>query len=185
MKKLALLLAMLLLAMPLLTACGGAGSPEAAVETALDVMFGDGGEDVEDYYAVAYQYNLEILDLLDNNDEATELKKAVRESQKSVKDSLNSMKDLEDYIEDMEYDDFDFRYEIAYCNIYKEKDGENFDNLITSFGYANTDIEDNVTAIAKVGVIMTTEYEKDGETYTSIETQTVTVYEIDGNWYIG
>ncbi len=185
MKKLALLLAMLLLAMPLLTACGGAGSPEAAVETALDVKYGDGGEDAEDYYAVAYQYNLDILELLENNDEATELKKAVRDAQKSVKDSLNTMKNIDKLVDEMEYDDYDFSYEIIYCNVYEEKDGENFDNLISSFGYANTDIEDYVTAIAKVGVLMTAEYEKDGETYTSANVETYTVYEIDGNWYIG
>lgn len=185
MKKIALLLALLLCMVPVLSSCGGANSPEDAVETALSVMYGDGGEDEADYYEVAYKYNLDILDLLDNGDEAAEIKKAVREAQKEVKDSLNRMGDLDKFIEENEYDDFDYNYEIIYCDVYEEKDGENFDNLISSFGYANTDIEDYVTAIAKVGVLTTVVYEKEDEIYTSADVETYTVYEIDGNWYIG
>ena len=95
------------------------------------------------------------------------------------------MEDLDKLIEELEYDDFDYSYEIIYCDVYEAKDGENFDNLISSFGYANTDIEDYVTAIAKVGVLATTVYEKEDEIYTSADVETYTVYEIDGNWYIG
>lgn len=185
MKKLALILAMLLLAMPLLTACGGASSPEAAVETALDVMFGDGDANVDDYYEVALLCNTDILELIENGDKKDSFKESARATQKAMKDSLNLLKDADKEADDEGYDDWSFSYEIAYCDVYKEKDNRHFDDLIESFPYADTDIEEETTAIAKVGVILTTEFEKDGETYTSVDTQTFTVYEIDGNWYIG
>ena len=184
MKKIALLLAMLICLVPVLGACGANSSPEKAVEAALKVVYGDGDEKADDFYAVAYEYNLDILELIKNDEEASALKESVREAQKSIKDSLNNMEDIDEYIEEAKYDDFDFNYEILYCNIYEEKDGENFDNLIESFGYVNTDIEDAVTAIAKVGVMMTTEYVYEDENYTNVSTETITCYCIDGDWYI-
>ena len=65
MKKLALLLAMLLLVVPVLCSCGANSSPEKAVATAIDVMYGDGDADPEDFYNVVIDYNLDILENLD------------------------------------------------------------------------------------------------------------------------
>lgn len=182
MKKLALLLAMLLCVVPVLSACGANSSPEKAVTTAIDVMYGDGDADPEDFYAVVLDYNLDILELMDD-EKATELKEGIRAGRKNIKEALNLLEDMEERAEDQELDDWDFSYEIAYCNTY-DKGSDTFDEYLEDFLYANTDVEDEVTAVALVGVLMTYESEKDGDDFTDINVEEMVCYEIDGDWYV-
>jgi len=183
MKKIALVLAMLLCLVPVLSACGLGSSPKNAVKQALDVKYGDGGEDVEDFYEVTLDYNLDVLEFLDDDDEKSDYKDEIRAAQKEVKKSLNSLEDIEDEMEEEDITDFDFSYEILYCNTYDDK-SDYFDTLLKSFKYADTSVEDEVTEVAVVGVLLTTEYSDDDGDYTSVETDTFTLYKIDGNWYI-
>ncbi len=182
MKKICLLLAMLLCLVPVLSACGANSSPEKAVTAAIDVKYGDGDADPEDYWAVVYNYNLDLVELLDS-DEASDIKESIREARKEVKETLNQHEDMDEYMEDEELDDWSFKYEIIYCNTY-EKGSDIFDNAISTFKYVDTDMEDYVDEVAKVGVLFITEYEKDGETYTSSSTKDFSCFKIDGKWYI-
>ncbi len=182
MKKIALLLAMLLLCAPVLCSCGANSSPEKAVATAIDVMYGEGNEDPEDFYAVVLDYNLDLLENLDS-DTATTLKESIRSARKEIKETLNLLEDIDENMEEEKIDKWSFSYEIAYCNTY-DKGGDTFDNYIEKFLYANTDIEDLVDEVAVVGVIMTFESVKDKETDTSIEVEEMVCYKIDGKWYV-
>lgn len=182
MKKICLLLALLLCMAPVLSACGANSSPEKAVLAALDVKYGDGDADPEDYWAVVYNYNLDLIELLDS-DEASTVKEGIRAAQKEMKASLNLYEDIEDKLEDEDIDDWDFSYEILFCNTYEEG-SDTFDEAIKEFKYVDTDIEDYVDEVAQVGVLMTTVYEKDGEEFTSVNTKTFSCYKIDGDWYI-
>lgn len=183
MKKLALILAMLLCLVPVLSACGANSSPEKAVSAALDVKYGDGDADPEDYYAVVLNYNLDVLDLMDDEDAAKSYKESIRESQKSIKDSLNSMEDMDENAEDQDIDDWSFEYEIAYCNIY-DKGSDTFDSYVESFIYANSSVEDSIEEVAIVGVLEYYEYSKDDCDYTNIESDSYVCYCIDGDWYV-
>lgn len=182
MKKLALILAMLLLAVPVLCSCGANSSPEKAVATAIDVMYGEGDEDPEDFYNVVLDYNLDVLENLDS-EKASELKEGIRNARKEAKEMLNRFEDIEDQLEDQKIDKWSFSYEIAYCNTY-EKGGDTFDSLLEDFLYANTDIEDLVDEIAVVGVIMTFDSTKDKEDSTELETEKFVCYKVDGKWYV-
>ncbi len=182
MKKISLLLAMLLCLAPLFVACGANSSPEKAVVAALDVIYGDGDAEAEDYWAVAYNYNLELIELMDSDDKA-DYKEMIRAAQKEKKSSFNSMEKMDDYAEEAELDDWDFEYEILYCDTY-EKGTDTFDAAIADFDYVDTDVEDYVEEVATVGVLITSIYEKDGETFTNVEVETFDCYNIDGDWYI-
>lgn len=183
MKKFTLLLAMLLCLVPVLASCGGAGNPEAAVETWLDAKYADGDADVEDVYEVVLEWNLDVLDLLDNDDKASELKEAVRSARDGAKDRINTMKDMDEKMEENKYDDYDFSYEILYCDEY-DKDSEIFDEAKKEFAYKGTSVEDELTAVAHVGVLITAVIEKDGDTQTNAYVDEFGLYCIDGNWYI-
>ncbi len=182
MKKISLLLAMLLCLAPLFVACGANSSPEKAVVAALDVLYGDGDAEAEDYWAVAYNYNLELIELMDS-EEASDYKEMIRAAQKEKKSSFNSLEDMDETAEDAEFDDWDFEYEILYCNTY-EKGSDTFDAAIEDFEYVDTDVEDYVEEVATVGVLVTRIFEKDDETFTSASVQTYSCYKIDGDWYI-
>ncbi len=182
MKKICLLLAMLLCLVPVITACGANSSPEKAVTTALEVMYGDGDADPEDYWKVVYNYNLDLIELLDS-DEASDVKESIRAAQKEIKGTLNQFKDIEETLEEEDIDDWNFSYEIIYCNTY-EKGSDTFDSFIESFKYVDTDMEDHVTEVASVGVLLTYEYEKEKEDFTSSNVKNFTCYKIDGDWYI-
>ncbi len=184
MKKFTLLLAMLLCLVPVLASCGGAGSAEAAVETWLDAQYADGDAEVEDVYAVKLAWNLELLDLIDNDDKASEFEESVRSARDNAKENINQMKDLDEQLEENKWDDYSVSYEILYCNEYDKK-SELFDEVKGSFMYKGTAIEDELTAVASIGVLVTTEVEKDGEDITTANIRTFTVYCVDGNWYIG
>lgn len=182
MKKLALILAMLLLAAPVLCSCGANSSPEKAVATVIDVMYGEGDEDPEDFYNVVIDYNLDVLENLDS-EKAAELKEGIRAGRKNIKDALNMLEDTEEQIEEEGIDKWSFSYEIAYCNTY-EKGGDTFDKYIEQFIYANTDIEDLVDEVALVGVIMTFESTKDKEDSTELNVEEMVCYKVDGKWYV-
>ena len=183
MKKISLILALLLCLVPVLASCGANSSAEKAVKTAIEVKYGDGDADVEDYWAVAYNYNLDILDLLTDKEEASDYKESIRDARKSVKESLNMFgKDFQDELEDEGIDKWDFDYEILYCDVYEK--GDTFDAAVENFGYANTDIEDKIEAVAKVGVLMTMESKKGKEVAHESNTTTYVCYKIDGKWYV-
>lgn len=184
MKKFTLLLAMLLCLVPVLASCGGASSAEAAVTTWLDAVYDDGGADVEDVYAVKLAWNLDVLDLIDNEDKAAELEDGVRAAREGAKDKINEMEDIEETIEENKWDDCSVAYEVIYCNEY-DKDSDTFDDAKGGFMYKGTAIEDELTSVAAVGVLVTREIEKDGEIMTMADVETFTVYCVDGNWYIG
>ena len=182
MKKLALLLAMLLLVVPVLCSCGANSSPEKAVATAIDVMYGDGDADPEDFYNVVIDYNLDILENLDS-ETATSIKESIRSARKDAKDMLNLLEDIDEEMEEEKIDKWSFSYEIAYCNTYK-KGSDTFDEYLEDFLYANTDIEDLVDEVAVVGVIMTFESVKDKEDFTDLNTEEMVCYKVDGKWYV-
>lgn len=182
MKKISLILALLLCLVPVLASCGANSSAEKAVKTAIDVKYGDGDADVEDYWAVAYNYNLDILDLLDDKEEASDYKESIREARKSAKEMLNMYKDIDEMLEEEDIDKWDFDYEILYCDTYKK--GDAFDQYVESFGYANTAIEDKIEAVARVGVLFTYEVKKDKDVEHSSDVETYTCYKIDGKWYV-
>ena len=184
MKKFTLLLAMLLCLVPVLASCGGAGSAEAAVETWLDAVYADGDADVEDVYAVKLAWNLDVIELIDNDDKASELEDGVRAARDGAKNQINKLEEYEEALDDEDIDDYDVTYEILFCDEYDE-DSKVFDAAKEGFMYKGTAIEDELTAIARVGVLVTEVVEKDGETGTEVDVKEFTVYCIDGNWYIG
>jgi hypothetical protein len=184
MKKITLLLAMLLCLVPVLGACGGAGNPEAAVSAWLDAKYADGDAKVEDVYAVKLNLNLDVLDLIENETEASDLEKAVRSNREGTKDKINTMEDMDEKLEDNKWDDYDFNYEIIFCDKYDD-DSDTFEEAKKDFLYKGTAIEDELTAVARVGVLMTGTIEKDGETMTNADVEVFELYCIDGNWYIG
>ena len=115
MKKISLVLAMLLCLVPVLSACGANSSPEKAVKAALDVVYGDGDADVEDYWAVAYKYNLDIIDeYISNSDKKDTFETEVRSLRTSKQVKLNTLKDIDDQMEEAKIDDWDFSNEILY-----------------------------------------------------------------------
>ena len=150
---------------------------------ALDVKYGDGKENADDYWKVAFEYNLDILALLDDEDVADKWETDIRAAQKDAKKGLNQMEDIEDFMEDMKYDDYDFSYEVIFCNVYDE-DTKEFDKVMEKFRYVNTDMEDYVTEIAHISVLERAEWEYDGEDYTKVNTVDYTCYRIDGDWYV-
>ncbi len=182
MKKISLLLALILCLVPVLSACGANSSPEKAVKAAIDVKYGDGEADVEEYWAVAYNYNTDILDLLTDKEEASDYKESIRESRKMAKEMLNLYKDLDDMMEEEEIDKFDFDYKVLYCDTYEK--GDTYDELVEEFGYANTDIEDKIEAVANVGVLFTYEMKKGKDVAHNSDVETYTCYKIDGKWYV-
>ena len=183
MKKFTLLLAMLLCLVPVLASCGGAGSPEAAVETWLDAKYADGDADVEDVYAVKLAWNLDVIDLIDNENDASALEKTVRTARDGAEKRINTLKDLDKILEEEELDDCDTSYEILFCDEY-DKDSEIFTEAKSAFMYKGTAIEDELTAVARVGVLITEVSEKDGETGTEVDVEEFILFCIDGSWYI-
>jgi hypothetical protein len=184
MKKITLLLAMLLCLVPVLGACGGAGSPEAAVSVWMDAKYADGDAKAEDVYEVKLNLNLDVLEFIKNDTEASDLEKTVRSNRDGIKDKLNTLKDMEDKIEDNKWDDYGFSYEIIFCDKY-DKDSDTFDEAKSEFLYKGTAIEDELEAVARVGVLMTAVIEKDGDTMTNANVEVFELYCVDGNWYIG
>ncbi len=174
---------MLLCLVPVLSACGGNSSPKNAVMQSLDVLYGDGGEDVEDYYAVMLDYNLDVLDLIDDEEEQSDYKETVRKAQKEIKKSLNTLEDIDDLMEKAELDDYDVSYEVLYCHTYDDST-DIFDEALKEFKYADTSIEDEITEVATVGVLITIETSNDDGDFTNSDVKTFNLYKIDGDWYI-
>lgn len=183
MKKFTLLLAMLLCLVPVLASCGGASSAETAVTTWLEAVYADGDAEVDDVYKVVLEWNLEVLDLLDSEDKASDLKEAVREARDGAKEEINLLKDVDKTLEELKCDDYKVSYEILYCDEYDKK-SDMFDAAKESFMYKGTAIEDELTAVAKIGVLVTIEMEKDGDIITDAEIDEYGAYCIDGKWYI-
>ena len=52
------------------------------------------------------------------------------------------------------------------------------------FAYKGTSVEDELTAVAHVGFLITAVIEKDGDTQTNAYVDEFGLYCIDGNWYI-
>ncbi len=184
MKKITLLLAMLLCLVPVLGACGGAGNPEAAVTAWLDAKYAEGKADVEDVYEVMLNLNLDVLEFITNDTEASDLEKTVRSNREGTKDKINTLKDMDEKLEDNKWDDYNFTYELIFCDEY-DKDTDTFEEAKKDFLYKGTAVEDELTAVARVGVLMTAIIEKDGETMTNADVEVFELYCIDGNWYIG
>lgn len=184
MKKFTLLLAMLLCLVPVLASCGGASSAEAAVTTWLDAVYADGDAEVEDVYAVKLAWNLDVVKLIENADKASEFEDSVRSARDGAKNKINEMEDIEETIEENKWDDCSVTYEIIYCNEYDKK-SELFDEAKSEFMYKGTAVEDELSAVAAVGVLVTREIEKDGEVMTMADVEVFSVYCVDGSWYIG
>ncbi len=186
MKKIALLLAMLLCLAPVLSACGAHSSAKKAATAAFEAYYVD--QDSEAYYEVSARHNLELIDAyINSSTTAEELKSSVRSRKDSTKESIKKVwdsytkseadggKDAEDFNVDS--------YEVLYENVYKSKT-DAFDGIMENFPYGDTDLEDQVTKVAKVGVLMTITYTIGDDDYTEAGVQEYVCYLIDGDWYV-
>lgn len=178
MKKLALVLAMLLCVVPVLSACGANSSPEKAAETAFKATYVD--FDYEAYYEVAYKLNLDLIeDVMEGSDKLDGMKEEARSERDSMKEMIKSMKDNAE-----DYEDYDIDYEVRYCISY-DKDEDKFDEIMEDFGFADTDFVDLIDEVAVVGIaaeVYTTD--EDGVEEVDGTYAKITCYNIDGDWYI-
>ena len=188
MKKIAILLAMILCVVPVLTACGGVGGAEKAVKNYLEARYVD--FDKEAFFASSVLYNKDMLkELLDEDDY-----KAV--TYDGWRDTIeNSIKNYKEYAEDAE--DYELNYEI-YASRVIEKDSDEFDAILAqvSFnvsgeGYGeellikDTDLEDLVEEMAIVRYIGEQNYvnRKDEERIETVGSSLLCL-NIDGDWYV-
>lgn len=185
MKKISLILAFILCLVPVLSGCGANSSAKNAAKAAAAARYVD--QDTAAFFEVAVDYNVDILkDYLDSDD-AEAMRTKVRENQDRVKESI---KKQWDHITESEKegglggDDLKVKVgNVIYCNEY-EAGSEAFDNAMKGFIYDNTDVEDYVEKVAKVGVLLTVTYTVDGQKFTEAGVQNYTCYCIDGNWYV-
>lgn len=178
MKKFAILLAMLLCVLPVLTACGGASGAEKAVEKSMEAMYVD--FDYEEFYENVYELDLDLLEDVFEGDKLDAAKEAARAQRDSVKEMIKS---IQDNAEDLE--DFEIVIEVRYSQLF-DKDSDEYDAMMESFSFKGTDMEDLVDATAVVGVVM--EYyatDEDGKETINGQYEEVECYKIDGTWYVG
>ncbi len=181
MKKIALLLAMLICVVPVLTACGANSSPDGAVEAALVARYED--FDYEALYELSYKYDKELfVDLLGSGDVLDAEKNSIDNNRETLKETVKAAQKLSEM-----FDDYSFDYEIRYCNIYDKKD-DAFDTIIKSSKFSNEgygDVKDAISKVAKVRVIGEIVFENDdGNCIYNNIADTYTCYYIDGDWYV-
>jgi len=185
MKKIALLLALLLCLVPVLSACGANSSAKKAASAAFEAYYIDG--DAEAFFEVSADYNLELVKEYITSDKADSLKESIRSKQDSAKETI---KEYWDRYTDSEKDggmgaeDVDVSYEVLFVDTYDKK-SDAFEKAMEEFTYNDTDIEDEVTKVAHVGLLATITYTIDGDDYTDAAVRDFTCYCIDGNWYVG
>ncbi len=187
MKKLALLLALLLCLAPVLSACGANSSAKKAAVAAVKAEYINC--DADDYFDVALRYNVDLIDeYIKDTEQATALKESARAAKDTKKESIKAQWDFFTKSEDEgglgAEDEPDVDYEVIYVETYGEKT-DAFDKIMEGFRYKGTDLEDEVTKVAKVGILVTVEYTVDDDDYVDAEVETLTCYCIDGDWYIG
>lgn len=186
MKKIALLLALLLCLAPVLSACGANSSAKKAASAAFEAYYIDG--DAEAYFEVKSDYNLELVKEYITSDMAEMLKESIRNSQSKVKDRIKEVWD--DYTDSKDdngkgADEVNVDYEVLFVDTYGKKT-QAFEDAMEDFTYNDTDIEDEVSKIAYVGILKTLTYtDSDDDDFTEASVITYTCYCIDGNWYVG
>lgn len=187
MKKIALLLALLLCLVPVLSACGaGGGGGVKAVKKYLDARFVDFDKDAFD--EVYLRFN---KDLLKENLESEQYD-AVAYS--GWRDSTHSyIKDTAKYVEKAKK--YDFNYEIYDSRTVKEKD-EEFDVILEQLylstqSYENkvylkdTDFEDKIEEFCLVRVLGLETWVNDSKEERIAEYEnTLLSIKIDGKWYV-
>lgn len=181
MKKLAFCMAMILCLIPMLCACGANSSAEKAAEAAFvaeNVNF-----DYEAYFKVAYRYNTNLVAKAYDSDED---RQAAKETTRELKDSKKELlKSAKDYIKDADIKKWKIEYDVRFCKEYS-KDDDMFDEIIESkFDYEDTDLEDDITKVAIVGIAYEAYItDEDGNKTVSGDYETYYCFKIDGDWYI-
>ncbi len=184
MKKIALLLALLLCLAPVLSACGANSSAKKAAAAAFEAYYIDG--DAEAFFEVNAAYNLDLIKKYISSEKADSLKETARSKQDSAKENIKEQWDKYTDSEDdggLGAEDLKVKYEILFVDTYGKK-SEAFENALESFTFNDTDIEDEVTKIARVGILGTVTFSIDGDDYTDATVRDYTCYCIDGKWYI-
>ena len=181
MKKIAMLLAMLLCLVPVLSACGAQSSAEGVVEAALQARYED--FDYETLQKIDYKCNKELFtELLDSGEVLDELKKDIEDEREEIKTNLKSYKKTAEAAED-----YSVTYEIRYCNVYDEDD-DAFDVILKKSEFSEEgfgDVKDAIDQVARVRVIGEIIFEnEDGLRMISNIAEIYTCYRIDGDWYI-
>ncbi len=189
MKKIAILLAMILCVVPVLTACGGGvGGAEKAVKNYLEARYVD--FDKEAFFASSALYNKDMLkELLDEDDYKAVTYDGWRDSAENV------IKTYKDYASDA--DDYDLNYEI-YASRVIDKDSDEFDAIMSDISFSvsgegygsellikDTDLEDLIKKMAIVRYIGEQVYvnRKDEERIETVGSSLLCL-NIDGDWYV-
>lgn len=185
MKKIALLLALLLCMVPVLSSCGANSSAKKAAVAAFEAYYVD--SDPSAYFEVCVDYNVDLLKEYIDSDAADAMKESVRASQDSVKETIKSYWDS--YTESekdggLGAEDVSVDYEVLTVSKYNDKT-EAFDKVMAEFTYDNSDIEDVVKEVAIVEILTTIEYTIDDDDYVDSGVKTYYCYNIDGDWYVG
>ena len=163
MKKIALLLALLLCLVPVLSACGANSSAKKAAAAAFEAYYIDG--DADAFFEVKADYNLDLVKEYMDSEKGDALKESIRSKQDSAKENI---KDYWNDYTDSEKDgglgaeDVKVDYEILFVDTYGKKT-EAFEKAMEDFTYTDTDIEDEVTKVAHVGILMTITYTVDDD----------------------
>ncbi len=185
MKKIALLLAMLLCLAPVLSACGANSSAKKAAAAAFEAYYVDG--DADEYFAVNLNYNVDLIKEFIDSEKGDLMRDAIREAQGGVKTEIKEYWDKYTKSKDdggKGAEDLKVDYDIVFADTYGKKT-EAFEKYIDKFAYKNTDIVDEVSKVARVGILRTLTYtDSDGDDYTEATVITYICYCIDGDWYV-
>ncbi len=175
MKKIALVLAMLLCLVPVLSACGGAGGAEKVVKNYLEAVMKDFDKDAA-YEALFFQNKDILKEVLD--EEAFE-----EHTEEGWRDSTDKeIKSEKEY--EKNADDYSFSYEI-YDSRVIELDSDEYDAIIADYEEILTeDVEDAIEGMALVRVFYEQTYTKGDEDRTYVGSVTYLCAEIKGDWYI-
>ena len=162
MKKLISLMLVLVMCTLALTSCGGNGSPEAAVEAVLAVVYDLDFDGVKDL--LPEEMWEELYDEMDVDED---------DFWEDLKETFDDQKDEMD-----EYDFYEVDYDIKDVDELDEDDAEEYIDELEDY------LKEDVTAVAIVEVEMTATIEIDGEEKEFDTEQEFIVFEYEGSWYV-